>query len=43
MRDVMARGWGIAEPSVYLGYVSSIAWIAVFIILSWVVIKIKSN
>ena len=43
MRDVMARGWDIAWPSVYLGYISSVAWIAVFIILSWIVIKIKAN
>ncbi|TRY76558.1 hypothetical protein TCAL_02660 [Tigriopus californicus] len=43
MRDVMSRGWGITHPSVYLGYVSTLSWISVFIILSWIVIKVKSS
>ena len=43
MRDVMTRGWGIARASVVLGYVSSLAWIGIFLVLSWVIIKAKSN
>ena len=39
MRDVMTRGWGIEKPSVYLGFVSSSVWIAIFLITSWFVIR----
>ncbi len=30
------------RESVYLGYVSSLTWIAVFLVLCWVVIKVKA-
>ena len=40
MRDVMTRGWGIEMPSVYYGIISSSVWIAIFIIISWGVIKL---
>lgn len=43
MRDVMARGWDIGRKTVYLGYVTSSVWIGVFLILSWIVIKLKST
>ena len=39
MRDVMTRGWDIYKPSVYLGFVSSSVWIAVFLLSSWFVIR----
>lgn len=35
IRDVMTRGWTIAYPSVYLGFLSSLAWIIVLIAASW--------
>lgn len=40
MRDIMARGWTITRPSVYMGIVSSSIWIAVFIIASWLAMRI---
>ena len=43
MRDVMSRGWDAARPSVYMGYVSSASWIAVFLVLTWITIKFKSQ
>jgi len=39
MRDVMTRGWDIQTPSVYLGFVSSSVWIAIFLLSSWFVIR----
>lgn len=42
MRDVMARGWDVAMPSVYLGYVSTVSWILVFLFLSWMVVRIRA-
>ena len=42
MRDIMSRGWGIAEPNVYLGVVSSVSWSAVFILMSWAIIKVRN-
>eukprot|EP00095_Tigriopus_kingsejongensis_P001800 maker-scaffold10_size831480-snap-gene-0.20 protein:Tk01800 transcript:maker-scaffold10_size831480-snap-gene-0.20-mRNA-1 annotation:"ABC transporter " len=43
MRDVMSRGWDIVQPSVYLGFISTLSWISIFIILSWIVIKFKAS
>jgi len=41
MRDVMLRGWDIVTPTVYLGVLSSSIWILIFLVLSWVVVRIK--
>ena len=43
MRDVMARGWDIGKETVYTGYIITSAWIGIFLVLSWLIIKIKSN
>jgi ABC-type multidrug transport system permease subunit len=43
MRDVMARGWNISKDTVYMGYIMSTIWIIIFLALSWVTIKVKSN
>jgi len=42
MRDIMLRGWGISQPEVYFGVISSSIWIMIFLVLSWMVVKIKS-
>ena len=41
MRDIMLRGWSLTQPSVYLGLISSSLWILIFLVLSFVVVKIK--
>ncbi len=43
MRDIMTRGWDISRPSVYLGFISVSVWIAIFIILCYVVVRIRGN
>jgi len=41
MRDIMLRGWSIEREEVYLGVVSSCVWIAIFLSLSWITIRIR--
>jgi ABC-type multidrug transport system permease subunit len=41
MRDIMARGWDVTQPSVYLGIVSTSSWILIFILASWVAMKLR--
>ena len=43
VRDVMSKGWGITRPTVYMGYVASVAWIAIFLLSALAVVKLKSN
>jgi len=43
MRDIMARGWDISWYTVPTGIVTTIVWIAVFIISSWVAIRIRTR
>lgn len=42
MRDIMLRGWDIAQQEVYLGVISSSIWILIFLVLSWMVVKLKT-
>lgn len=41
LRSILARGWSIMEPDVYMGFVSTIAWIALFLIVTVLVLKFK--
>merc|ERR1712012_525233 len=41
MRDIMSRGWGITQPSVYLGVISSCVWLAVYLFFTWVFLRFK--
>nr|CAI5856308.1 unnamed protein product [Callosobruchus analis] len=41
MRAIMLRGWGIKWPEVYWGYISSSLWIAIFLIMSMLVLRFK--
>ncbi|KAG4068799.1 hypothetical protein HA402_002490 [Bradysia odoriphaga] len=40
-RSVFARGWGLYEPEVYLGYISTVSWIILFLVIALVVLKCK--
>ncbi|XP_037028450.1 ABC transporter G family member 20-like [Bradysia coprophila] len=40
-RSVLARGWGLCEPEVYLGYISTVSWIILFLVITLVVLKYK--
>ncbi|XP_049278576.1 ABC transporter G family member 23 isoform X1 [Anopheles funestus] len=41
LRSILARGWSIMEPDVYMGFVSTIAWIALFLVITMLVLKFK--
>lgn len=41
LRSMMTRGWSILEMDVYLGFISTIVWIVLFLTISLVVLKIK--
>lgn len=41
MRDVMLRGWDITHTRVYTGVIASSAWILIFLLFSWVIVRIK--
>ncbi|XP_046382796.1 ABC transporter G family member 23-like [Ischnura elegans] len=43
MRSILGRGWGIDEPVVYLGFISTFAWIAVFLTGSFLMLKFKKG
>ncbi|KAI4500327.1 hypothetical protein M0802_004744 [Mischocyttarus mexicanus] len=41
LRSMLTRGWSISEPDVYNGFISTIAWIVVFLTISMLVLKFK--
>ncbi|XP_058803004.1 ABC transporter G family member 23 isoform X2 [Phymastichus coffea] len=41
LRSMLTRGWTIDEPDVYSGFISTIAWIVVFLTISMLVLKFK--
>nr|CAI5849593.1 unnamed protein product [Callosobruchus analis] len=43
LRSVMLRGWGIAWPHVYWGYVATCIWIVIFLLISLVVVKFRKT
>ena len=43
MRDIMARGWGISDPSVPIGIGATSVWILIFLLASWTAMKIRTR
>lgn len=41
LRSILTRGWNLLEPDVYLGFVSTISWIVLFLSISMAVLKFK--
>ncbi|XP_054273390.1 ABC transporter G family member 23 isoform X3 [Macrosteles quadrilineatus] len=41
LRSILTRGWYITEPDVWLGFVSTITWIVLFLSISLIVLKMK--
>ncbi|CAH1154038.1 unnamed protein product [Phaedon cochleariae] len=41
LRSMMTRGWSLVEADVYYGFISTIVWIALFLTISLVVLKLK--
>ncbi|XP_076438732.1 ABC transporter G family member 20-like isoform X2 [Babylonia areolata] len=42
LRSVMGRGWGMANMGVWLGYLISLGWCLVFLILTAIIVRLKS-
>lgn len=43
MRAMLARGWDIAEPTVYYGFIATFIWITIFLTLAILLIKFKKG
>ncbi|XP_049823696.1 ABC transporter G family member 20 isoform X3 [Aethina tumida] len=41
LRAMMTRGWPFTQPVVYYGFISTIAWIVIFLSISLMVLKLK--
>ncbi|CAG9569104.1 unnamed protein product [Danaus chrysippus] len=41
LRAVLTRGWPLSEPDVYLGFVATLGWIALFLALTLTILRFK--
>ena len=41
LRNVFARGWGIERPDVYLGILTTLGWISITLVLSFVTVRVR--
>ncbi|KAI5641067.1 ABC-2 type transporter domain-containing protein [Phthorimaea operculella] len=41
LRSILTRGWPITDPEVYMGFVSTLIWIAVFLSLTLIILRFK--
>ncbi|XP_025836183.1 ABC transporter G family member 20 [Agrilus planipennis] len=43
LRSILMRGWGFAVSSVYIGFISTVIWIVVFLTFSVLLLKFKKG
>ncbi|XP_075986505.1 ABC-type transporter snustorr isoform X2 [Anticarsia gemmatalis] len=43
LRSILTRGWPITDPEVYMGFVSTLIWIALFLVVTLTILKFKRN
>ncbi|CAH0763232.1 unnamed protein product [Diatraea saccharalis] len=43
LRSILTRGWPFTDPDVYMGFVATLVWIAVFLTLTLTILKVKKN
>ncbi|XP_041985170.1 ABC transporter G family member 23 isoform X2 [Aricia agestis] len=41
LRSVLTRGWPFSEPEVYLGFISTLIWIALFLVVTLTILRFK--
>ncbi|XP_045524939.1 ABC transporter G family member 23 isoform X3 [Pieris brassicae] len=41
LRSILTRGWPITDPDVYMGFVSTILWISLFLVLTLTILRFK--
>ena len=42
-RDIILKGWGLRYFHVYIGFLCSIAWILIFLLLAYIAMKIRDK
>lgn len=43
VRSILQKGWKFSEPVVYKGFISVFCWIAIFLIISFLLLKYQKN
>ncbi|XP_053619497.1 ABC transporter G family member 23 isoform X2 [Plodia interpunctella] len=43
LRSILTRGWPLTDPDVYMGFISTLAWIALFLVVTLTILKFKRN
>ncbi|XP_026754032.1 ABC transporter G family member 23 isoform X1 [Galleria mellonella] len=43
LRSILTRGWPLTDPDVYMGFVSTLIWIALFLVVTLTILKFKRN
>ncbi|XP_034255676.1 ABC transporter G family member 23-like [Thrips palmi] len=43
LRSIMGRGWSIDQPAVYLGFVSTAVWIAIFVSITLITLRVQKR
>lgn len=43
LRSMLTRGWSLVEQDVYLGFIATIIWIALFLSISMIVLRVKKG
>ncbi|XP_026316608.1 ABC transporter G family member 23 isoform X1 [Hyposmocoma kahamanoa] len=41
LRSILTRGWPITDPEVYMGFVSTVIWIALFLVVTITILRFK--
>ncbi|XP_063389305.1 ABC transporter G family member 23 [Cydia fagiglandana] len=41
LRSILTRGWPLADPEVYMGFVSTLIWIAMFLVVTLTILRFK--
>ncbi|VVC87177.1 ABC transporter G family member 23 isoform X2 [Leptidea sinapis] len=41
LRSILTRGWPITDPEVYMGFVSTISWILLFLVVTITILRFK--
>ncbi|KAJ0170681.1 hypothetical protein K1T71_013453 [Dendrolimus kikuchii] len=43
LRSILTRGWPITDPDVYMGFISTLVWIALFLVVTLTILRFKRN
>lgn len=43
MRSITIRGWGITHPAIYMGFLASLVWLLVFLLIAYLVLKVRDD